>query len=61
MMKGNDQWMLYDLSTDLREEKDLASVHPEIVAKMAAISKKEHHTPVLKRFIIPVLEKEKSK
>jgi arylsulfatase len=58
MMKGNDKWTLYDLATDIKEQNDVAATHPDIVKQMVAISKKEHHTPLLKRFEIPVLEKE---
>jgi arylsulfatase A-like enzyme len=59
MMKGNDKWTLYDLASDLKEQNDVAATHPDIVKQMIAISKKEHHTPLIKRFEIPVLEKEK--
>lgn len=58
MMKGNTTWSLYDLDSDIQEQNDVAAQHPEIVKKMIAISKKEHHTPELDKFIIPVLENE---
>jgi len=58
MMKGNAKWSLFDLATDEREQNDVADKHPDIIEKMRAISKKEHHTPELSRFIIPVLENE---
>ena len=58
MLKGNSTWSLFDLSTDVREQDNVADKHPDIIAKMKAISKREHHTPELSRFIIPVLEDE---
>lgn len=58
MIKGNNKWALYDLNTDIQEQNDLADKHPEIIAKMKQISLKEHQTPALDRFLIPVLEKE---
>jgi len=48
---------LFDLSTDLQEQHDVASQHPDIVQKMEAIMKKEHHTPEVGRFLMPALEK----
>ena len=38
-------WRLYDLSMDVGETTDLADKHPEIVAKIDAIGKREH-TPI---------------
>lgn len=61
MLKGNAIWSLYNLAADPKEEHDLANEHPEIVKQMDAISKKEHHTPEISRFLIPVLENEKEK
>ena len=57
LMKGNLITELYDLSTDIQEQKNIAQKHPDIVAKMESIMKKEHQTPEVSRFIIPVLEK----
>ncbi len=37
----DDDWRLYDLSKDIGEEKDIASQHPEIVAKMRALLKRD--------------------
>ncbi|HWJ29793.1 MAG TPA: sulfatase/phosphatase domain-containing protein, partial [Flavisolibacter sp.] len=59
MLKGNSTWSLYDLTTDPREQNDVADQHPDIIEKMKTISKKEHHTPELSEFVIPVLENEK--
>lgn len=36
---------LYDLSKDIGEENNVANLHPDIVAQMAAILKKEHVEP----------------
>jgi len=58
MLKGNNRWALYNLKADIREENDLAAKHPDIIKRMIQISKKEHQTPALSRFLIPVLEQE---
>ncbi|MGE9311573.1 arylsulfatase [Niabella sp. CJ426] len=57
LMKGNIVTELYDLSTDIKEQKNIAQQHPDIVSKMEAIMKKEHQTPEVSRFLIPVLER----
>lgn len=57
LMKGQIVTELYDLSSDLQEQQNLAAQYPGIVAQMEAIMKKEHHTPEVSRFVIPVLEK----
>ena len=36
------KWELYDLSKDISETNDLASQHPEIIARVDEIAKKEH-------------------
>jgi arylsulfatase len=54
--KGNMQWQLFDLNTDIREQHDIAAEHPDIIKKMEAITKKEHHTPEVSRFLMPALE-----
>jgi arylsulfatase len=59
MLKGNTRWSLFDLSNDQQEQNDVSAQHPDIIQRMTLISKKEHHTPELSRFIIPVLEQEK--
>ena len=33
---------LYNLANDIHEDKDIASIHPDIVKKMIDIIKKEH-------------------
>jgi arylsulfatase len=56
IMKGNMQWQLFDLSNDIQEQHDIAAEHPEIIEKMNAIVKKEHHTPEVSTFLMPALE-----
>lgn len=58
MLKGNAKWSLYNLKEDIQEQNDVANAHPDIIKKMQEISKREHQTPALSRFIIPVLENE---
>lgn len=57
IMKGNMQWQLFDLNTDIQEQHDVAAEHPDIIKKMEAIAKKEHHTPEVSTFLMPALEK----
>jgi arylsulfatase len=54
--KGNMQWQLFDLNNDIQEQQDVAAQHPDIIKKMNAIVKKEHHTPEVKTFLMPALE-----
>jgi len=42
MHKGNTTIELYDLETDIREEHNVASQHPEIMEQITAIFEKEH-------------------
>lgn len=56
LMKGVIKTELFDLETDIQEQHDLAAQYPEIVKKMEAIMVKEHHTPDVEQFVIPVLE-----
>jgi arylsulfatase len=56
IMKGNMQWQLFDISSDIQEQHDVAAKHPEIIEKMEAIVKKEHHTPEESTFLMPALE-----
>ncbi|MBO9619144.1 MAG: arylsulfatase [Niabella sp.] len=56
ILKGTLKTQLYDLDTDLQEQKDIAAQHPDVVKKMEAIMKKEHHTPEVSRFLMPALE-----
>ena len=57
IMKGNLQWQLFDLNTDIQEQNDIAAEHPDIIEKMKDIVKKEHHTPEVSTFLMPALEK----
>lgn len=42
MNKGNRKIELYNLASDPSEKNDVAALHPEIVAKVAAIFQREH-------------------
>lgn len=59
--KGNMQWQLFDLNKDIQEQQDVAAEHPDIIEKMNAIVKKEHHTPEVSTFLMPALEKFQNK
>ena len=54
--KGNKDIELYNLDEDKEEHHNLAEAHPEIVAKLFEIIKKEHITPQFKKFIMNPLE-----
>jgi arylsulfatase len=47
---------LYDLANDPTESKNVASEHPDILEKAAAIFKQEHTKSEFERFQIPLLE-----
>ena len=36
-----DDWRLYDLNTDIGEEKDLSSLHPETVKEILDLLKED--------------------
>ncbi len=55
IQKGNLTLELYDLSTDLREENDLASRYPEIVRQIEMIMQKEHVPSSVERFKMKAL------
>ena len=40
--RGVDKFELYDLATDIGEEKNVAADHPEVLAKIAAICAEAH-------------------
>lgn len=61
IMQGNMQWQLFDLRNDIREQHDVAYDHPDIIRKMNAIVRKEHHTPQVNTFLMPALEKKFAK
>lgn len=48
---------VYNLKTDIREENNLASERPEIIAKADSIFKIAHQEPEIPIFKIPLLEK----
>lgn len=54
--KGNMQWQLFDLASDIQEQHDVAGEHPDIIQKMKDIAKKEHRTPEVNTFVMPALE-----
>lgn len=48
--KGNDTMELYNLEDDLREQNDVATNHPEIVAKLRDFMQQSHIEPENKTF-----------
>lgn len=48
--KGNLEIELYDLEKDPQEQNNLAEQHPEIVAQIEAIMKREHQPPLVEKF-----------
>jgi hypothetical protein len=55
-MKGNMKLQLFDLGNDIQELHDVAADHPDIIKKMEDIMVKDHHTPVVKTFLMPALD-----
>jgi arylsulfatase A-like enzyme len=55
MHKGNTHIQLFNLEKDLKEENDVSTENPEIVAKIAKILKENHRQAEIKRFRIKVL------
>ena len=55
----NAPWELYDLATDVSEKNNVAAAHPDIIARMADIARKEHvHPHILEwEFIDPIVKK----
>ncbi|MCD6347342.1 MAG: arylsulfatase [Bacteroidales bacterium] len=53
--KGNLEIELYNLEDDIREEKNIASEHPDIVEQMRKIMADEHQQAELKRFRMKAL------
>ena len=51
---GNDRIELFDISTDLREEHDLAAEHPEIVEKMRQFIRESHTEPENPLFMMDI-------
>jgi arylsulfatase len=56
MQKGNTEIQLFDLSTDTKEQNNVASAHPEIVQKALDIMKAEHRKAALQRFYIKAID-----
>lgn len=56
LKKGNKNVELYNLETDLTEQHNIAQQHPELVAKLFEIIRKEHKTPEIEKFTIKALE-----
>ena len=52
---GNLEIELYNLENDIREEKNVADLHPGIVNKIREIMKEEHTVPELRRFRMEAL------
>ena len=55
IFKGNMTIELYDLTRDIQEQYDLASVRPDIVKRMEKIMKRSHTPSNLERFKFPQL------
>jgi arylsulfatase A-like enzyme len=55
----NAPWELYDLAADVSEKNNVAAAHPDILARMADIARKEHvHPHILEwEFIDPIVKK----
>ena len=45
---------LYDLSSDIHEDKDISADHPDIVQKMVDIIKKEHRDNEYSKITLPL-------
>ena len=55
ILEGNITIELYDLENDIREQNDVASNHPEVIAKIEAIFKSEHRPAETERFRMAAL------
>lgn len=58
ILKGNLKVKLFDLENDIQEQKDVATLHPDIVKQIEGIMKKEHHTPAVQSFRMEALDRE---
>ncbi|WP_169704557.1 hypothetical protein [Runella slithyformis] len=62
-MKNNPNavWEVYDLTTDLGEQNNLAAQHPEFIPQFEAIVKREHRPSHLQEweFVDPKFEVKK--
>ena len=52
---GNDALQLFDLSTDIREEVDIAKNNPDVVAEIERIMAQEHRQALVEGFRFPQL------
>jgi arylsulfatase A-like enzyme len=43
-------WQLYNLKTDVGEQHDVASEHPDIIAMLSSIAEKEHRCPHIREW-----------
>ena len=55
IFKGNKELELYNLKTDPREQVNVASAHPEVIAKIEAIMEREREPAELDKFKIKEL------
>lgn len=55
LFEYNKDLQLYNLAEDINEQHDVAEAHPDIVAQIEAIMKREHTSPIIERFKIPAL------
>lgn len=56
MQQGNLEWELYNLHVDPREENNIASAHPELIARADEIARREHTIPERELFRFRHLE-----
>lgn len=56
IQKGNLKIELFDLGSDIREQKDISADHQDIVQKVAQIMKEEHKTPDVSTFLMKAVE-----
>jgi len=58
--KANSPWQLYDLSTDIGEQKDVSAQHLDIIKQFTSIAEKEHRCSHIKEweFIDPKFTRE---
>ena len=57
MHEGNTNIELYELTSDLLEELDIARQNPDMIAKIEEIFEAEHESSILERFRIDVIDK----
>ncbi len=52
---GDLEIELYNLEEDIREQRNVADQHPEVVDRIRHIMEREHTEPVLERFRMEAL------